>query len=112
MCVVCSVYLGISPLHLTTDWFPCIFNLDLILCCFELGLSLVEKSGGLLSCCRARASIVAARGLSSCGTWASLLLGMWNLLGLGIEPVSPALAGAVLSTVPPGKCSSLLLGWC
>ena len=29
--------------------------------------------------------------------------GMWDLPGLGIEPVSPALAGGFLSTVPPGK---------
>ena len=30
---------------------------------------------------------------SSCGTWAQLLRGMWNLPGPGLEPVSPALAG-------------------
>ena len=29
--------------------------------------------------------------------------GMWDLPGPGIEPVSPALAGGFLSTVPPGK---------
>ena len=29
--------------------------------------------------------------------------GMWDLPGSGIEPVSPALAGGFLSTVPPGK---------
>ena len=28
---------------------------------------------------------------------------MWNLPQLGIKPVSPALAGGFLSTVPPGK---------
>ena len=28
---------------------------------------------------------------------------MWNLPGLGIEPVSPALAGGLFSTVPAGK---------
>ena len=28
---------------------------------------------------------------------------MWNLPGPGIELVSPALAGGLLSTVPPGK---------
>ena len=27
-------------------------------------------------------------GFSSCGTWALLLRGMWDLPGLGIEPVS------------------------
>ena len=28
---------------------------------------------------------------------------MWYLPGKGIEPVSPALAGGFLTTVPPGK---------
>ena len=32
-----------------------------------------------------------------------LLHGMWNLPGPGIEPVSRALAGGFLPTVPPGK---------
>ena len=32
------------------------------------------------------------QGLRSCGTQAQLPLGMWNLHGPGIEPVSPALA--------------------
>ena len=44
-----------------------------------------------------------ARGLSSCGTWASLVRGMWDLPGPGLEPVSPALAGGFLTTAPPGK---------
>ena len=41
--------------------------------------------------------------LSSCGTRAQLLCGMWDLPGPGIEPVSPALAGRFLTTAPPGK---------
>ena len=28
---------------------------------------------------------------------------MWDLPGPGLEPVSPALAGEFLTTVPPGK---------
>ena len=65
------------------------------------------------SCCGARAlgaraSVVVARGLSSCGSralecwlsscgpWASLLRGMWDL-------PRPALAGRFLATAPPGK---------
>ena len=31
------------------------------------------------------------------------LLRMWDLPGPGLEPVSPALAGGFLTTVPPGK---------
>ena len=39
------------------------------------------------------------------GTQGQLLLGMWNLPRPGIEPVSSALAGLLLSTAPPGKSS-------
>ena len=50
------------------------------------------------SCCRAqalgaRASVVVAYGLISCGSQASLLRSMSDLPRLGIKPVSPALAG-------------------
>ena len=75
---------------------------------------------GGFSCCRAwalgvQASVVVARGLSSCGSQAPerrlsscgarayLLRGLWALPGPGIEPMSPALAGRLLTTVPPGK---------
>ena len=40
---------------------------------------------------------------SICGASALLLCGMWDLPGPGIGPVSPALAGGFLTTVPPGK---------
>ena len=33
---------------------------------------------------------------------------MWDLLGPGLEPVSPALAGGFLATAPPGKPYSFL----
>ena len=72
------------------------------------------------SCCRewilgARASIVVARGLSSCGflalnhglnrggAWAYLFQGMWDLPGLGIEPVSSALVVGFFTTDPLEK---------
>ena len=75
---------------------------------------------GGFSCCGARvlgaqASVVVAHGLSSCGSQAlehrlsscgaraQLLCGMWDLSGPGLKPVSPALAGGFLTTVPPGK---------
>ena len=62
-----------------------------------------------------RASVVVARGfsscgsqalehkLSSCGARASLLRGMWDLPGPGLKPVPPALAGGFLTTAPPGS---------
>ena len=46
--------------------------------------------------------------LSSCGTWAWLLCSMWDLPGPGLKPMSPALAGGFLTTVPPGRSSYLL----
>ena len=75
---------------------------------------------GRLSRCRARAlgaraSVVVAHGLSSCGSQAlerrlsscgartSLLHDMWDIPGPGLEPVSPALAGGFLTTAPSGK---------
>ena len=43
------------------------------------------------------------RRLSSCGSRAQLLRGMWDLSRPGLEPVSPALAGRFSATAPPGK---------
>ena len=41
--------------------------------------------------------------LDSCGGQAWLLHGIWDLPESGIEPVSPALAGRLFTTEPPGK---------
>ena len=54
------------------------------------------------------ASLVAAhrlqtRRLSSCGSRAQLLRGMWDPPRPELEPVSPALAGRFSTTAPPGK---------
>ena len=47
--------------------------------------------------------------LSICGTWVLLLRGMWDLPIPGIKPVSPALSGGFISSVPLGKpCRSFL----
>ena len=43
------------------------------------------------------------RRLSSCGSQAYLLRGMWDLPRPGLKPVSPALAGRFSTTAPPGK---------
>ena len=43
------------------------------------------------------------RRLSSCGSQAQSLRGMWDLPRPGLEPVSPALAGRLSTTAPPGK---------
>ena len=47
--------------------------------------------------------------LSSCGSWAQLLRGTWDLPRPGLEPVSPALAGRFSTTAPPGKPKELVL---
>ena len=49
------------------------------------------------------------RRLSSCGSRAQLLRGMWDLPRPGLEPVSPALAGRLSTTAPPGKPVSFVL---
>ena len=68
----------------------------------ERGLSSCGSRG--LEC---RLSSCGSRGLecrlSSCGARAQLFRGTWDLPRPGLEPVSPALAGGFLSTVPRGK---------
>ena len=49
------------------------------------------------------------RRLSNCGSRACLLHGMWDLPRPGLEPASPALAGRLSTTAPPGKPSSPFL---
>ena len=46
---------------------------------------------------------IQTRRLSSCGSQAQLLHGMWDLPRPGLELVSPALAGRFSTTAPPGK---------
>ena len=87
---------------------------------------------GGLSCCGAWAlgawaPAVVALGLSICGSWAlerrlsscgaraQLCRGMWDPPGPGPEPMSPALAGGLPTTVPPGKPCKLpfkISSWC
>ena len=63
------------------------------------------RSGGTwLSRCSSRAL---GHRLRSCGTRAQLLHGLWDLPGLGTEPMSPALAGRFLTSEPTGKPSLL-----
>ena len=60
------------------------------------------------------ASLVVEHGLqthrlSSCGSRAQLLHGMWDPPRPGLEPLSPALASRLSTTVPPGKPIGLFL---
>ena len=49
------------------------------------------------------------RRLSSCGSRAQLLRGMWDLPRPGLEPVCPALAGGFSTTAPSGKPLAVFL---
>ena len=51
------------------------------------------------------------RRLSSCGSRAQLLRGMWDLPRPGLEPVSPALAGRFSTPAPPGKTGAHLFNF-
>ena len=65
------------------------------------------------SCCRAWArgcAVFSSCGsqaldgrLNSCGPWAQLPIGIWDLPGSGIKPVTPALQGEFLTPGPPEK---------
>ena len=50
-----------------------------------------------------------SRRLSSSGPWAQLLRGMWDPPRPGLEPTSPALAGRLSTTAPPGKPLTFLI---
>ena len=49
------------------------------------------------------------RRLSSCGSRAQLLRSMWDLPRPGLKPMSPALAGRLSTTAPPGKPLSIII---
>ena len=49
------------------------------------------------------------RRLSNCGSRAQPLRGTWDPPRPGLEPVSPALAGRLSTTAPPGKPKNLFL---
>ena len=70
------------------------------------------KRGPLFIAVRGPLTIVASlvaehrlqtRRLSSCGSRAQLLRGMWDPPRPGLEPVFPALTGRDSTTAPPGK---------
>ena len=74
--------------------------------------SMCSKRGPLLIAVRGPLTIVASlvaehrlqtRRLSSCGSRAQLLRGMWDPPRPGLEPTCPALAGRLSTTAPPGK---------
>ena len=75
-------------------------------CCGKWGPLSIAVCGPLTIA----ASLVERR-LSSWGSRAQLLRGMWDLPRPGLEPMSPALAGRFSTTAPPGKPNSNLYGY-
>ena len=76
-------------------------------CC--LGFFLVGVGGGyslvmVLQLLMTVASLIVEHRLSNHGTGSLLLRAMWDLPRSGMKPISPALAGRLFTTEPPGKC--------
>ena len=80
------------------------------------GLFSSSSKQGLLSSCvvaaslveerrpwSTQASVAAACMRGSCGPWAESLHGTWDLLGSGMEPLSPTLTDGCFAVEPPGK---------
>ena len=76
--------------------------------CGERGPLFIACAGLSLSRPLLLRSTGSRRRLSSCGSRALLLRGMWDLPRPVLEPVSPALAGRFSTTAPPGKPTNAL----
>ena len=111
--------------HMAPNWLLFFLHLFIYLFLAVLGLrfcarafSSCGKRGPIFIAVHGPLTIVASlvaehrfqtRRLSNCGSRAQLLRGMWDLPRPGPEPVSPALAGRLSTTVPPGKTPNWLL---
>ena len=111
-----NVYLGLLPIFFLKVCISCKIYFILWLCwvfASVRGLSLAAASGGHSSSqCVGLPTIAASpvaehrlqtRRLSNYGSRAQPLRGMWDLPRPGPEPASPALAGRLSTTAPPGK---------
>ena len=101
-------FLAASGLHCCMRAFSSCCERGLLFVAVRGLLIVVASHCGGFSCCKAwalgvRASVVVVLRLSSYGSQAQLLHSMWDLPGRGLKPVSPALAGRLLTTAPPGK---------
>ena len=73
--------------------------------CGKWGPLFITVRGPLITASPVAEHRLQTRRLSNCGSRAQLLRGMWDLPRPGLEPVSPALAGRLSTTAPPGKPS-------
>ena len=71
---------------------------------WQAGATLIAVHGPLtIAASLVVGHMLQTRRLSNCGSRAQLLRGMWDLPRPGLEPVSPAFAGRLSTTAPPGK---------
>ena len=126
--ILCPCLLTLRPkphaikgkvVNFTASFFFFFFNFFLYLFMAVLGLrfcarafSSCGKRGPLFIVVQGPLTITASlvaehrlqtRRLSSCGSRAQLLRGMWDPPRPGLEPMSPSLAGRLSTTAPPGK---------
>ena len=80
-----------------------LFLAALGLCCREGVFAGYGVCGPLPEAATLFRSVGLGTGPGGCVPWAQLLLATWGLLGSGIEPMSPALAGGFFTIEPPGK---------
>ena len=95
-------------INLLIDWFLAVLGLRFcaraFYSCGKRGPLLIAVCGPLtIAASPVVKHRLQMRRLSSCGSRAQLLCGMWDLPRPGLEPVSPALAGRLSTTAPPGK---------
>ena len=118
--------LGVASFFCLLKFFFCFFLKFIYLFYFMAVLGLRFCARAFSSCGKRGPLFIAVRGpltiaaslvaehrlqtrrLSNCGSRAQLLRGMWDLPRPGLEPVSPALAGGLSTTAPPGKPFCLL----
>ena len=121
--IYCTIKEIISFLLLISDSFSLSFFLSLFLAVLGLrfcvrAFSSCSEQGPLFIVVRRPLTIAASpaaehrlqtRRLSSRGSRAQMLHGMWDLPRPGLEPVSPASAGRLSTTAPPWKPSFFFL---
>ena len=77
--------------------------------CGERGPLFIAVHGPLTVAASRCGAWLQTRRLSSCGSRAQLLRGMWDPPRPGLEPVSPGSAGRLSTTAPPGKPSKTFI---
>ena len=92
---LCRVFIAAWALVVATGGYSVVAVCGLLIAVASLVLELSGFSSGSPQTLEHR--------LSSCGTWAKMSRGMWDIPGLGIKPVSPASVGGFFTTEPPGK---------